>query len=137
MAHKYPRNAFLTLGTGHGQPTIARLYAVLVAMELALKDAARAVSGNWTSGHDVPTMMSKFDAALGTTLGNALSQLRCTDQNGNCASVLSKTYPHIRYLRHETDFPPPPDSSSDGDVETALNIAIQCLDIIKAAGLLT
>lgn len=93
MRHKYPRNAFLTLGTGQGQSNVARLYAVLVAMELALKDELQAASGKWTSGHDVPTMMSKFDAALGTTLGNALSQLRCTDQNGNEASVLSKNLP--------------------------------------------
>jgi hypothetical protein len=137
MAHKYPRNAFLTVGNGHGNHVLVRLYSVLVAMELALKDANRAIAGTWSSGHDVPTMMSAYDAALGGSLGVALSQLRCTDKFGNTAPVATSNYPHIRYLRHETDFPPPPVSSSDGDITATLNIAIQCLGVIRAAGLLT
>ncbi len=136
MPHKYPRNAFLTVGTGHGNHVLVRLYSVLVAMELAFKDNSHADTGSWTSGHNVPSMMSAVDAALGTRLGNALGQLRCTALDGNAASVSASVYPHIRYLRHETDFPPPHISSSDGDIEETLAIAIQCLGVIKVAGLL-
>lgn len=137
MPHKYPRNAFLIVGSGHGNHVLVRLYSVLVAMELALKDKNHAASGNWMSGHNVPAMMSAVDAALGATLGNALGHLWCTNVSGNAASVLANIYPHIRYLRHETDFPPPLDSSTDDDITATLDIAIQCLGVIKAAGLLT
>ena len=136
MAHKYPRVAFGEIVARIDLPPLPRLYAALVTLELALKDDHQGSTGNWTMGHDVPTMMAKFDGSLATTLGDAIVILRCTDRFGGNSPVSRNNYPHMRYLRHNSDFPPPPTATQDAEITDALHIALQCLGVAKAAGLL-
>jgi hypothetical protein len=137
MPHAYPRAAFQALVADNNLPPLARLYAALVTLELALKDDHQMSSGNWTAGHDVPTMMGNFDASLATTLGNALGSLRCTDKHGNDSPIASALYPHMRYLRHESDFPPPPIASSETDIAATLAVAMDCINVLRNANLLS
>lgn len=117
--HRLNRAAFLNVD---GTSPFLRLYARLVALELALKDLD---SKNRKHKHDVVSMvLNRNDAtltALAIALQTALGILRCTDKDGNSTAVRSALYPDLRYLRHDRDFP---GETSDASISSA----VQALD---------
>lgn len=124
MQHTVNRAAFLKLDTNS---PILRLYCRLVALELLLKDHARAASGSWLAGHDVVSMAREVAVDVGlhqqaTIVDRWLSALWCTGRDGTAKLVTSQSYPDIRYLRHRSDFT----ASSSADVD--LNNALLALD---------
>lgn len=135
MPHLYPRQAFLLSSNNPGQSDLAGLYSILVAIELALKDEIQISSGNWTAGHDIPSLLAPHDASLSTQLFAALSNLRCTARDGSNAPVNPAIYPGIRYLRHQSDFPAET-FTDDAAVQDAYNISLQCANLLKKSGIL-
>jgi hypothetical protein len=89
-------------------------YCLLVAVELALKDANCIVPG---SSHDIPSML-QMAASLPTTaatdaaqlnsfsvqLHNDLCSVTCQGKNGTPIPVPRKSYPHLRYGRRKGDW---------------------------------
>ena len=111
-----------------------RLYTLLVAVELALKDRAPAHG----SGHDLQKLahlagiqMSPGLSAQLTALARSMGVLVCTSQQGTRTPVNSASYPGLRYLRHEADFP---GDSKPADIGGALNAARQLIDELRLVG---
>lgn len=90
-------------------------YRILVAIELALKDAG-CVS---PQGHDVPTMLAHAAViaapsqanyvsaqltSFSAQLRNDLTAIICQGKNGHPCSVPPHSYPHIRYVRQQGDW---------------------------------
>lgn len=111
-----------------------RLYTLLVAIELALKDVCTPHVG----GHDLhrivqrafPAVSAGLSAQL-TTLQRTLGILVCTDLRGSRSSVDPTKYPDLRYLRHEVDYP---GDSKPTDILDALDAARQVVRELKTAG---
>jgi len=83
-----------------------RLYTLLVATELTIKDSLN----SYPHSHDLRSLIethigSQLPAGLAaqlTALERALSALRCTHK-GSSSPVLPTVYPGIRYVRLERD----------------------------------
>lgn len=101
MPHRYNVAAFQA-GVLPAHPLL-QLYCSLVVVELALKDS----SASWpTVGHDVPQLLADFgESALSVQLQGKLAALKCTGKDGSETPVRAAHYPHLRYLRHESDYP--------------------------------
>lgn len=96
------------------QDPLSRAYCMLVAIELALKDASFTVSGG---GHDVPGMLQLAANAiagspatsaqlnsLSLQLKNALGAITCQGKNGHPTHVPPVNYPYLRYTRRSGDW---------------------------------
>lgn len=115
---------------------LLRLYTLLVASELALKDA----SGKYPMKHDFQLLAENFWGggnvpggvqSVLTSLHAALGALRCT-LNGNDAPVSPEKYPGIRYIRLARDgFA---NGTADGAVQAANVLAQDLVRELKAAG---
>lgn len=115
MAHIYNRTAFrpgrLDI-TPLSSPLLSS-YCRLVSIELLLKDYLRSLGETVQNTHDVPAMLAHLAAkkptqaailnALNSTLKTTLSGLWCEGQSG-VQKVPQKSYPHIRYLRHDSEY---------------------------------
>ncbi len=143
MEHRFNRRAFGTVDRSATNPLLES-YAVLVAVELALKDALWSADGQWRKLHGVAKFAQDLidsahaqatppvvyernwkrlqDASI--ALKEKLSRLVCTDKKGNL-SLVGDQFPNVRYLRHEDDFPA--DFSTSTDVEE-LRIATRELE---------
>jgi hypothetical protein len=132
MPHSTNRTAFLSCSASD---PLLRLYTLLIALELTLKDHI----GLFSDGHDldalvqrmVPPPAGDLQAALGT-FERSLGKLRCTSKGGGGVLVNSKVYPGIRYLRFVKDgFT---DGSPDADVEQTLADANQLMVELRRVG---
>jgi hypothetical protein len=129
MAHTYNLRAFQA-GSASPNPLL-RLYSGLVVVELALKDA----SATWPRcGHDVPRLLAEIgEAALSVQLQGQLSTLKCTAPDGGEAPISSSNYAHLRYLRHESDYP---GAVSDGAIEGLLSLLSDITLLLRGRRLL-
>ena len=59
--------------------------------------------------------------------------LKCTARNGLEAPVDPMQYPHVRYLRHESDFP---GAVTDADISAVLELIPDIILVMKQKGLL-
>lgn len=99
------------------QEDLVDLYRMLVALELALKDANCVTTG--PANHDVPSMLAiaahlPSAAALpfvsaqligyAAALKNDLTSVTCQGKDGNPCPVPAKSYPFIRYARRVGDW---------------------------------
>jgi hypothetical protein len=114
-----------------GAPTaLTRAYCRCVALELALKEELALIGGSGNGGHDVPSLLLQYANAklalsplkaqvnvLAGQLSSRLSALWCQDRYGVPIKVKAKSYPFMRYLRHQSDGWLP-QYSSDADVQS-------------------
>ena len=102
MSHARSRLAFAAV---NHNDSLLRLYCEMVGLELILKDRLP----EWTSGHDVYSLLlGHFDATvdtLATQLRQSLGLLACTDRRGGASVVDIVNYPGIRYLHRAGDIP--------------------------------
>lgn len=107
MAYQTNIAAFLSTGSNH---PLLDAYRILVAIELALKDAGC----NRQGGHDIPSMLaqtaskhptlaSQLNAHL-AKLRNDLTQLVCNGPHGSPTQVPARNYPYARYTRFAGDW---------------------------------
>jgi hypothetical protein len=111
-----------------------RLYTLLVAIELALKDKI----SPFRSGHDLHrlagfavTPMSPGLSTQLTGLTACLGVLLCTSLQGLQVPIDPANYPGLRYIRHDRDFP---GASSETSVKQALDTARQLVQELRLAG---
>jgi hypothetical protein len=131
VPHTINRSAFRDCDTSE---PFFRLYTLLVAIELALKDQL----SQFQSGHDlhrlagfvVVPMPPGLSAQL-TGLTACLGLLFCTSQQGLQVPVDSAKYPGLRYIRHDRDFP---GATNEANVKQALDAARQLVQELRLAG---
>ncbi len=102
MPHTINRAAFLSARTS-GHPLLAA-YCMLVAVELALKDA----DPTWRKGHNVPQLLTQQNdpglTSLAAQLESNLQNIPCTiGPTTVSAPVRKDNYPELRYMRHVDD----------------------------------
>jgi hypothetical protein len=135
MPHTTNRDAFLRCDAT--QPFF-RLYTLLVALELALKDR----SASFADSHDLDALAKRAAAAgwtsdlqaVLTTFEQSLSKLRCTLKTGTGGGINPKIYPGLRYLRLAKDgFI---DGSDEAIVAQALSDAQTLVSELKKLGVI-
>lgn len=99
---------FLPNGPPHGLP---ESYRILVAIELALKDAG---FDGGVSGHDIPGMLAQasmqYPFLAGQLNGHQaklaadLVQITCNNRGNSPDAVKANNYPHARYARLDGDW---------------------------------
>jgi len=125
MSYQYNINAFRLTGSTGFSPLLTA-YSLLVCIELFLKERLPAGTVNSKNGHDVPVLLHMFAAnlqpphqasiqALSVTLGNSIGVLWSEGLSGS-TKIPSRSYPYMRYLRHQSEWPAP--HSSDGDLHS-------------------
>lgn len=116
MAHLYTRNAF-KVGFNNvtpSSPPLLSAYCRLVSIELLLKEYLAAEAIPCTPSHDIPLMLDRLSTTLrGADVGainslrialkSSLSGLWCQGLKNTAQKVPDKSYPYIRYLRHDTE----------------------------------
>jgi hypothetical protein len=119
MPHSYNQQSFQVGASNSSNPLLC-LYCSLVVLELSIKDHFHQ-SGPWKKGHCIIDWLtvSLGETSLGTQLDSKLSALYCTYKDGTEVNVKANSYPDIRYLRHEADFP---GKSTDNQLKEALEI---------------
>lgn len=128
MPHNYNRAAFQD-GMAAANALLV-LYCSLVDLELALKDHFAGAS--WRRGHAIVDWVSELgEAALANQLANGLGRLRCTARDGSFAQVLGNSYPDVRYLRHESDWP---GFSTDAELRDVLGIVADIRAALRGRG---
>lgn len=111
MSFTSNKRAFLNPAT---QEPLLSAYCILVAIELALKDANIPAQNG---GHDVPTMLQFAANAMAPTsvvsaqlssfsaqLKTDLSAITCQGKQGSPIGVPGHNYPFIRYSRQHGDW---------------------------------
>ncbi|NRT58142.1 hypothetical protein [Sphaerotilus uruguayifluvii] len=111
MAFSTNKRTFLNFAS---PAPLLKTYCILVAIELALKDAAVPAG---RGGHDVPTMLDNVaDSISGAPsisgalksislqLRRDLASITCQEKGGAVGNVPPYSYPYIRYSRHSGDW---------------------------------
>lgn len=133
MAYSYNRTAFRSATTST-LPLLVRAYAMLVTLELSLKEMLPARGLNCPRNHDVPEMLRRLSTtlpgaqkanlkSLSLALRSTISYLWCEDVSGNPTHVPASVYPYIRYLRHVQDWQV--SASSEADVTALVRLSSQ------------
>lgn len=133
MSYSYNRTAFRSATTST-LPPLVRAYAMLVTLELSLKEALPKRGLNCPRNHDVPEMLRRLSTtlsgaqkanlkSLSVALRSTISYLWCDDVSGNPSRVAASAYPNIRYLRHVQDWPA--SASSEADVTALVTLSSQ------------
>jgi len=109
------------------------LYGSLVTIELALKERANP----WKNGHYIAQWLTD-EADPGLTsltqqLASGFAAMRITDRTGKSSQTRLDSYPEVRYLRHETDFP---GESTDGQLAACLLLVRDIEAVLRAKGIL-
>lgn len=131
MPHTYPRAAFAS-GAASANSLLS-LYCSLVTAELAFKDR----SPTWLNGHKIGQWLTDEGdgplTSLTQQLVNAFDDLRCTDRQGNSTRLQVDSYPDLRYLRHEIDFP---GETSTEQLDRCLDLCREITVLLKSKGML-
>ena len=124
MNYDYNRKAFRSVCAASGIEPLATSYCACILLELSLKQHLNLVSTVSNSGHDLSALILRLGQAhrkhaatcnsLQSQLGYALRNLYSQGRNGVARTVPPNSYPHIRYLRHSSDWLS--DCSSDVEV---------------------
>lgn len=133
MAYSYNRTAFRSAARST-LPPLVRAYAMLVTLELSLKEVLPGRGLVCPRNHDVPEMLRRLSTtlpgaqkanlkSLSVALRSTISYLWCDDVSGNPSHVAASVYPNIRYLRHVEDWPA--SASAEADVTALVTLSSQ------------
>ncbi len=124
MNYDYNRAAFRSVCTASGIHPLASAYCTCVLIELGLKEHLGLILASSNGGHDLPWLISRIGlispknkstcSALQSQLQTALVKLFSQHKDGTAKSIPGRSYPHLRYLRHASDWPS--QSSPDSDI---------------------
>jgi hypothetical protein len=130
--YDYNRAAFRSVYQSPGVRPLALAYCSCVLLELSLKQHLGLISSPMNQGHDLPQLVHRLGLrnskhlftcnALQVQLRYALTKLFSQGKDGTPRTVPGDSYPHLRYLRHSSDWPQK--SSPDQDIAT-VNSLIQ------------
>lgn len=132
MNYDYNRKAFRSVCKATGIEPLAATYCSCVLLELSLKQHLNLTASASNGGHDLPALVHRVGQihsrhavvcnALQRQLGDSLGKLYSQSRMGVPRSVPMNSYPYIRYLRHDSDWPS--DCTSEGDL-VALHALLQ------------
>jgi hypothetical protein len=132
MDYDYNRSAFRSVIKAAGIHPLAVAYCSCVLLELSIKQHLALCSSADNGGHNLPALLQRIGLrharylavcnALQRQLADSLRILCSQGRKGTPRTVPSGSFPHIRYLRHQSDWELP--RSPDGDV-AALNAILQ------------
>jgi len=115
MDYDYNRAAFRSVCEAAGVHSLAVVYCSCVLIELSLKQHLGLTSTPLNSGHDLPQLIHRLGMrngkyqsvcnALQRQLSDAIRVLVSQGKSGAARNVPSNSYPHLRYLRHSSDWP--------------------------------
>ena len=141
MPYVYNRGAFKA-GSDNALPILLRTYCALVTLELGLKDYLGLTDSPGNGGHDLPDLLNqvkRVDSRLvgsinsfQTQLRNRLSSVRCQGKAGEAQSVPARSYPHLRYVRHQQDWAA--DFSSNAQLHAVHTTVTKLLGTLKHHG---
>ena len=131
MPHSYNRAAFDDARSSTN--VLLSLYGSLVKIELALKDRLNP----WKGGHRLAEWLTD-EADPGLTsltvqLATGFGTLTGTDRNGQSSQLQLDSYPEIRYLRHEIDYP---GGSTEMQLMACLLLVRDIENILRTKGIL-
>jgi hypothetical protein len=144
MDYDYNRKAFRSVIKAAGVDPLAGTYCLCVLLELSIKQHLALCSSASNSGHDLPYLLQRvglrhrtYHAVLNSLqlqLANSLKALSSQGRDGQARFVPSNSYPHIRYLRHASDWGTP--SSSDSDIASLKGILQRIISLLgKSLGI--
>jgi len=123
--HTINIQAYMSAGKSPENEPLVRLYCLLVATEISLKD----LLPSWLIGHNIEDLLQKAcdakDAestppvnrscinSLVIQLNSELVKLSCTGKEGVAKFIKPSNYPEIRYVHFSLDFP---ESNTDNTV---------------------
>jgi hypothetical protein len=124
MDYDYNRKAFRSVRATIDAELLVSAYNTCILLELSLKQHLNLCSTSGNGGHNLPYLLQRIGSQHGKylavcnvlqkQLGDSLHALFSQGRDGKARSVPSDSYPHIRYLRHESDWPS--QRSSDADL---------------------
>lgn len=138
MSYNYNREAFRA-GSHASLPILLRTYCALVALELGLKDHLGLSDSSDNGGHDLPDLLNRVKLdnrrasacinAIQTQLRNHLTCIRCQNRSGRAQSIPAQSYPHVRYMRHTSDWAS--DCSTDNHLHAVLTTVQKLISSLK------
>lgn len=139
MNYTYNRAAFRSVCDTPGVHPLADAYCTCVLLELSLKQYLTSTGPLVDHGHDLPTLLQRVGLkhtrytfacnALQRQIADALRSLRSQAKDGSPCSIPSRSYPYLRYLRHDSDWPAP--SSSDAEISALNGLLKRALDLLR------
>ena len=124
MDYDYNRKAFRSTRTLTGLEPLAFVYCSCILLELGLKQHLGFVNTLNNGGHNLPKLLQQVSVrhpqhkvvcdALKTQLEGALMGIFCQGKKGAMQKVPPSSYPHIRYIRHSSDWPM--DATTDAEL---------------------
>lgn len=127
MSYSYNRKSFESSSSSAlAIPILLESYCLCVRIELALKEHLRLMNSSRNGGHDIPNLLQQLSIsllgpdrakcnALMIQFQNSIGRLWFQGISGSPCQVPNKSYPNIRYIRHNSDWPSP--HSTDMDIE--------------------
>jgi hypothetical protein len=132
VSYDYNRAAFRSVCNAQGIHGLAMAYCSCILIELGLKQHLLLTSSTMNGGHDLPQLIQRLGHsnsryipacnALQRQLSDLLRSLYSQGSGGLPRAIPSNSYPHLRYLRHSSNWPTL--CNSDTDI-TALNGLLQ------------
>ena len=142
MPYSCNQSAFKA-GGDDSLPVLLRTYCCLVALELGLKDFLGLSESPGNAGHDLPDLLNQVKQrnrracasinSIQTQLRNQLTSIRCQGRAGSPQSMPAQSYPHIRYMRHTTDWQS--DYSTDRQLHAVLSTVRKLVSSLAYQGI--
>ena len=139
MDYDFNRRAFRSVFDTPGIDPLATIYCACILLELSLKQHLNLCSTAGNGGHDLPQLLQRtaisnprirgLIASLSPQLSSSLSKLFSQSKKGTARNIPANSYPHIRYLRHSSDWPS--QSSSDQDLCQVLALLKRIMHLLK------
>jgi hypothetical protein len=139
MDYDYNKKVF---GNAFGSTSIDSLiaaYTGCIVLELSLKQALGLVHTNSNGGHDLRLLINRLAQinpkhshaykAFDAQLVNTSKKIICQGRNGTPLSMPPSSYPHIRYVRHSSDWTS--SSTSDADIDQFLGLIQRIINHLK------
>ena len=124
MHFDHNRAAFRSVRSATGVAPLVVAYCSCILLELGLKQHLNLITTANTAGHNLPYLIQRLGLAhsrhrvtciaLQSQLTDCLRGLQSQGKNGLPSPVPPNAYPHLRYLRHNSDWVA--QASSDTDI---------------------
>lgn len=142
MHYDYNKKAFRTLLQAADIDPLIAAYGGCVLIELALKQALDLTSSMGNGGHNLgmlidqmaqrqPKQKINYDA-LKAQLNNSLKLLFCQGRKGIAQETPTGSYPHIRYLRHTSDWNS--DCNTDDEIKSFYALIQRIINHLSTKG---
>lgn len=140
MEYDCNRRAFRQAFGLQGVDTFLSAYNGCILLELSLKQALGLTESPNNGGHDLLHLINQVARrsskhthacrAFNAQIVNASKKLICQGKNGTPAAMPPSSYPHIRYLRHSTDWTD--NATQDEDIERFLALIQRIVNYLQS-----